>query len=477
MVIFVRYPSLQRATTSFALTFCLACVFPIPYAGATASDRGQTANDPLTEPADQQAVAPTDKPSGGKTSHKKKKLDSGSAKKAKTSKPPKHPEVSFGDALTLDVTGRLEGDLRSATPAMGLESPEPQWQDRRLGVKGTAFNRLNFELTRELGDDFESSNGLSQKGAWRDAYVSGGLSKALNIQAGHFKLPFGYEELTGETDLDFVYRSLAARVLSPGRDVGIMTYGRLSDRRVEYQIGYFTRDGDNGRTSQTEGGRDAFASRVVLTPFASSRTNPIGNLRIGMAISTSQVDRRFGLRGRTVLGDGVFFDRTFVNGRRERIGAEASWATGPVSLSSEYIRDADQRKGMGFAGDDLPSVRAYAWYVAGTWALTGERKKGRLEPRHDLPGGGIGAIELVARLETLRFDNAEYPGADFGFPGSSLASNADRVTTVGLNWYLNHYVKIQGDLIMESIADPPRSPTPATDGRFTSAVLRFQFRL
>jgi len=42
---------------------------------------------------------------------------------------------------------------------------------------------------------------------------------------------------------------------------------------------------------------------------------------------------------------------------------------------------------------------------------------------------------------------------------------------------LNRYVKVQGDLIRETIADPPRSPAPSASGRFTSFVLRFQFRL
>ena len=132
---------------------------------------------------------------------------------------------------------------------------------------------------------------------------------------------------------------------------------------------------------------------------------------------------------------------------------------------------------MGFGGDDLPSVAARAWYVAGTWALTGERKHGRLEPRHDLLRGGIGAVELTARVEELRFEAASYPGSEFGFPtAATLSTNADRAITLGINWYLNHYVKIQGNIIREWIEDPARSPAPASGGRFVSPVLLLQFR-
>ena len=66
---------------------------------------------------------------------------------------------------------------------------------------------------------------------------------------------------------------------------------------------------------------------------------------------------------------------------------------------------------MGFNGDDIPSIRASAWYVAGTWALTGERKHGRVEPHRDFLERGLGAFELVGRYEKLRFNDATYPGA------------------------------------------------------------------
>jgi phosphate-selective porin len=177
-----------------------------------------------------------------------------------------------------------------------------------------------------------------------------------------------------------------------------------------------------------------------------------------------------------VLGDGIFFDRVYVNGRRRRIGVDAAWERGPGSVSAEYITASDERKAIGFDGDDLPSVDSKAWYVAGTWAITGERKHGRLEPRHDLLRGGFGAVELSARVEELRFAAATYPTVAFGFPAAAaLSGNADRVITLGLNWYLNHYVKLQGNLVRESIEDPDRSPAPAAGGRFLSPVLLLQF--
>jgi phosphate-selective porin OprO/OprP len=398
------------------------------------------------------------------------------AAKQKAPKAAKHPSLSIGDHVTLEFTARLESDVRFATPAIGLDHAEREWQDRRVGVEGTVFRRIKFEVSRELGKDFEAAAGLSIKTPWRDAYADVRIAKALIVKAGRFKIPFGYEALTGESNLDFAYRSLAGRVLSPGRDAGVMAHGRMAGRLLAYEVGYFTRDGDHMRTSQTEGGQDAIAARMVVTPLVGSAHLALAPLQLALATMRSHLDDRLGVRGRTVFGDGVFFDRVYVNGRRQRLGLEAAWEGGPIGLSSEYIVVSDGRRAMGFAGEDLADIQTRSWYVAGTWTLTGERKRGRIEPRRDFVHGGLGAFEPALRVEGLRFDDATAATAA-PLDSFAVSGNTDRVTTVGLNWYLNHYVKIQWNFVRERIDDAGRSPAPVSGGRFNSHVLRLQFRI
>ncbi len=404
--------------------------------------------------------------------------DSGAGEEAGGGKAPKHPSIKIGDDIRLEVAMRIEGDLRGATPDIGRDDAALEWQDRRISIQGTAYKRLTFEISREFTHDFDGIHDLGEKTPWKDVYVNYRVSKALNVEVGRFKLPFGHEELTGETNRDFTYRSLPARVLSPGRDIGAMLHGRVLRKRLEYQFGYFAKDGDNGRTTQTEGGRAAYAGRLLATPFATFDNDALNGMRLGVAVETSRLDNRYGLRGRTVLGDGIFFDRVYVNGRRSRVGLEGTWNYGPLSAASEYITVSDQRTGMDFEGGDLPSVHQSGWALAGTWAISGERKKGRLTPRRDVFRGGLGAFELAARDEKLTFDDVEYPGYQYGFPSTGkLAGNADRVTTVGVNWYLSRYLKIMADVINEKIDDPERSPAPTNDGQFRSVIVRFQFRM
>jgi phosphate-selective porin OprO/OprP len=379
------------------------------------------------------------------------------------------PTIALGSVGKISIGARIDGTVRTPTPEEGRDEAEFEWQTRRLRVEGTLFKRVEFELSHEFGDPSDPEH---------DEYLDVRLTRAVQIEAGQFKIPFSREALTGHTRRDFVHRSLAAHLIAPGHDVGVMAHGRLHGRLLSYEAGFFRGDGDNARTSQTRGGSDAIAARVVLSPLASKPRHLLAGLQIGAAAVRSSLDEQLGLRGRTVFGEGVFFDRVFVNGSRLRRGFEIAWARGPVSATSEYIDVSDQRRGMGLLGEDLPSIHSAGWYASATWLVTGERKQGRIDPKHSLFNGGAGAVELAVRVERLAFDSIAYPGAQFGFPNpESLGANAERVWTIGVTWYLNRYAKIQGNVVAEAVDDPQRSPAPGANGHFPSGVILFQVGL
>jgi len=141
------------------------------------------------------------------------------------------------------------------------------------------------------------------------------------------------------------------------------------------------------------------------------------------------------------------------------------------------LSPAEARENQGIRLEDLPAKISRGWYLTGTWAVTGEKKDGGIEPRRPFFSQGLGAIELAARYEQLRFGSSKHVGAPFSNRrASNILGNSDRAWTIGVNWYLNHYAKIQVNGIQETIEDARRSPISGRN-LFRMGVIRLQFSM
>src|SRR6185436_19970362 len=121
------------------------------------------------------------------------------------------------------------------------------------------------------------------------------------------------DQNSGESNLDFVYRSLGGDYLSPGRDTGGMVHGRLFKRGLNYWVGGFQHDGENSRSFKTNGpnvvqvGRadTTFAARITAAVFRKAGFGFFRAAEVGGSVATSELsDDGFlpnGLRGRTVM--------------------------------------------------------------------------------------------------------------------------------------------------------------------------------
>ena len=382
-----------------------------------------------------------------------------------------YPSFEFGKGTHVDFRARVGFDVRHADSSDDEpESPNSDFARRRISVEGEIRGVVSFEVDAEL----DAENG------WRDVYANYQQFGRVQVQGGQFKLPFSMDENTGPTNLDFVYRSLAARVLAPGRDRGMMVHGRVLDRIVRYELGLFDQDGRNARTRNPErvsGGR-TFAGRVVAQPFRSSKS-VAADLQAGVAFTSTDVGLGLrGLRGLTTFEETFFDPDLWVQGQRRRTGFEVRWRPGPFSVKSEYVRVTTERRGQSVEDTDLSPLVATGWYVSGTWAITGEKKTAGLsKPRRPFMRGGLGAFEAAVRVERLTFGSLA-PGDDASFsPRTDVLDRAsDHVTTIGGSWYLNQWVKIQFNALREAVTSPRRSDPSFAYTRWFY-VTRFQFTL
>jgi phosphate-selective porin len=384
------------------------------------------------------------------------------------------PSVRYGDLLRIDVRARLVTDLRNPDAALtDNDTARFDIARRRVGVEGEIADVADFQIERE----FAGSR------PWRDVYLNYRGLDHVELQGGHFKLPFGLDENTSSTNLDFVYRSRAAR-LSPGRDRGLMAHGRMGV--VRYAAGAFTQDGENGRdeNAQRPSGGWTTAGRLLVQPFRSS-TSVFEDLQAGIAYTSSDVQSGIAdLRGPNALRQPFFRPEFAVQGLRRRVGLEMRWRPGPFSVQSELVRLTSERLGQGVDDRDLPSLAASTWYMHGTWALTGETKTaGADEPKRPLFDGGFGSLELAARVEVVRFSSDGVGLPSTGPRAETILPHRERAVTLGLNWSPNRWIRVQGNLIREAMSVPTGAlplSGPLVDGptsTFWSRVVRLRFAL
>ena len=401
-----------------------------------------------------------------------------------------HPSLRFGNVGRVDFTFRLQEDFHQSykdAPQLDCPNtplPEPclfQLHRNRIGIQGTFIgNMFEYQVERELTEqelsDHDVLVGYTPKSQWKDVYVNFRYWKRVQIQAGKFKIPFSLDELTSVTHNDFVYRSLGAMTIAPARDVGVGVHGSMSKGWLTYAAGLFEHDGDNAKSKKINGGDETVAGRITVAPFR--RFDVPGDVNVGTAYTFSKLsDDPYlpnGLRARTILSQDTFASSVYVKGYRRRWEGDVDWTGGPLGLRAEYFWVNEDRLQQGISGQDLPAARMQSYYVSGTWVVTGETKKRPVKAENEFLRGGIGAIELAARYERLWTDSA---GQDLDVPARTpravtILPSGDHAFTIGVNWTLNRWIKLQFNGIEQRVEDPGQSPVG--DAPFWSRVLRFQ---
>jgi phosphate-selective porin len=390
------------------------------------------------------------------------------------------PSIVFGKDINVDVTGRALLEWRWFDPDIG----EDLFALRagRLGLKGDLTRHFDWEIEREIGaGDAEEDDSRIEFGDWKDVFVRWRTFDAARIKVGRFKIPFGQEQNTGVSELDFAYRALGSRTIAPGRDTGVMVSGTLG--RFGYEAGVFDDDGDNAESSEiqfVQEGQDlehvgpSFAVRVTGDLFrALGVSGRLRSANLGVAYTTSDVPEGLNsLRAESFFGTEDFVERVYVKGRRQRFGAQFDWTPGPTSLRAEWMQSREQRNEQSNRNEDLSDFIGTAWYVSGTWFVTGEDKDDNVNPRRPFYKGGPGAIELAVRYEQLGFESASKEGTSFTNPRAEhLTPNTDSVFTLGVNWITSKWTRVIVNAIHEDFEDANRTPIPGTSS-FWAGLIR-----
>ena len=340
----------------------------------------------------------------------------------------------FGSRLHLDwAFFDVDKDIDDA---FGESDDDIEARRQFIEFGGVLNRRVEFMAQFNFADEFDV----------RDLYVGFlRLPLASSMRVGHIREPFGLEMMTSSNDITFMERSLTTP-FTPNRNLGFLLHRRFTQaRRIYSAVGIFEDTKQNPDFSEMESalGEGNWILTARVTGLAYTNEDRSQFLHLGLAASFRNPPddvRRFRERPESGLAE-RFVDTGDFNVEKElRLGSEAAWVMGPLSLQGEFILNANgESDHIDFQHRLFP-----AFYVMTSYVLTGEQRRyreqvgafGRVHPDNPFPLEGWGAWEVAARYSYLDLDSRDVQGGVL------------HDWTLGVNWYLNHYFRAMFNYVL-----------------------------
>ncbi len=356
--------------------------------------------------------------------------------------------------LTLKVRALFQADTKyfegstQSPVSSGFSVPRA-----RLYFDGFLTRPIEYQLSFQ--QSYDSFNLLN-------AFLNFNYDKRLQLRMGRFKTPYTYEFYKINVwDLYAPERSLFSNNFSLNRQVGAMAWGELLNNSVEYAVGAF--DGQRNSYAPFKNTPDVVAF-LNIKPFETaappSRWSFVRDLNFGGSLdwgnennpllpATMRTSTTGNSNGLTSTSGANLTNPPFLNFNNNvtEKGARALW-----ELHMAYYYKSLSLLGAWDAGFDSYAVTNQrpvkvpvdGYFVQAAYLITGETRTatGLIDPlrRFDLRPGrfGWGAWEPSARFSDLAIGKQIFTG---GFVDPNLWTNRVYQVDVGVNWYLNRFIK------------------------------------
>lgn len=344
---------------------------------------------------------------------------------------------------------------------MGLATSLPAMANPTINVGGrihldTAFHNDdvteldNGMLVRRarLGGTGSFGDGWGYKAEWdfaenntsaTDIFISYSKLGPGTLKLGQFKVPFGLNELTSSNSITFIERTLGTEAFADSRRLG-MGYEQFTDSFGYQFMVYGRRIG----TGQPEGDQPiGIGGRIVSSPNMGDG----GRLHFGLALAHESTDDADAVRFRArpesrAGGTPRLVDTGTVNNvnNTTKLGLEAAWLQGPLSLEGEWMRTF---VGRGSGDSDVDFT---AWHLQAGYVINGERpyRGGRF--RTVSANSDAGAWEVAARYSSVDLNDGVVAGGE------------QENLTLALNYYASSNVRFMGNVIRAEQKDTGDKP-------------------
>lgn len=337
--------------------------------------------------------------------------------------------------IDLELGGRIMNDWAFYSASDSIENAKgaiingTEFRRVRLYNQGTLHNTFSYKLQI----DFAGGNA-----DFKDVFIEiNQLPIVQNLKIGHYKEPFGLEQLTSSKYITLMERSLTEAFV-PGRNTGLMIHRNLLEERINLAAGTFINTGDfaNGFMNK---GQIHYTGRLTGLPVYGP--NKERYLHMGAAITHRQPNRpnvTYESRPESHLAPSFVDAGPVIVERQTHFSGEVAIGWGPFSFQGEYMQADYKEKNQ--------TGNYEGYYGKFGFLLTGESRPydmgdasfDRLNPKNNFnpEKGTWGAFELAGRYSALDLS-------------SSLKANAAiNNITAGMNWYMSPSVRMMFNYVL-----------------------------
>lgn len=336
------------------------------------------------------------------------------------------------DSLTFKVRGRVyedfvHQDVDRQTGA-DFEASVTRLRTARLGVEGTWNTNWAYKAEATIS----SAGGTT---AWEDLILEYKPNDNLSIMAGNFKT-VSFENISSSRYITMMERGPFNDVLDIGRVMNVQVKANGENWTAAVAV-----SGDSlnnaDPTATATGGSETLGVNARVT-FAPINTDT-DKLHLGAwaRVRDRQDQANLTYQARNNTNYGARYVTTGAVGVSDKmIGVEGLYIHGPFSVQAEWARaDVDRLANVSSDFD--------TFYVSGSWFVTGEMRNldvkkgelGRTKILNPMTSGGMGALELAVRYDSVDLTNFNIPAT----------AGEYKAWTVGATWYPHPYVRFMAN--------------------------------
>jgi len=286
----------------------------------------------------------------------------------------------------------------------------------RINLTGDFAEQFDFKMEGDFGQSDGTSGNRTAFSA-TDVWVNYHQFPAAQIKAGQYKAPFGLEQLTPDTTLLTIERTLPTGAITPDRQIGVELWGKpftsiWPERQdlLTYYAGIFNGNGRN--ITVNDNNNFMFAGRLELQPFTGKIFGQSSFLKLGGDVLNSRDEAGVNISQSSNLlvnDDGSLSPFVLPSPDERTAWSVDAWLElGPFDLIGEYLQEHVEGRTVNGVAPTFGNFTTDGFYVTGAYYLIPKKLQAVVQWQYLNPGqkGNDGLYSILGGLNYyIRGDN------------------------------------------------------------------------